>query len=117
MKKYILSTLFLMAATLQTAWAQGFRVYNNDGTVLQFSLRTDSIVFYDGIGIEQDLGLFTPMNQCVVGTWYKSKSESVTFNEDGTTDYNEYGDEWIGGNYEFFPFQGNLVIHSTLAIG
>lgn len=113
MRKYILSALILMAASLQT-WAQGFRVYNNDGTVLQFSLRTDSIVFYDGIGSEQDLGLFTPVNQCIFGTWYKSKSETVTFNEDGTSDYNEYGDECIGGKYEFFPFQGNLIIYSTI---
>lgn len=113
MKKLFLSLVILMIAGLQTVNAQGFRVYNSDGTVLQFSLRTDSIVFYDGIGSEQDLGLFTPANQCIVGTWYKSKSESVTFYEDGTTDYNEYGDEWIGGKYEFFPFQGNLVIYSN----
>ena len=39
--------LLLMLAGLQTAWAQGFRVYKSDGTVAQFSLRTDSIVFYE----------------------------------------------------------------------
>ena len=99
--------MFLMIASLQIAQAQGFRVYNSDGTVLQFSLRTDSIVFYDGIGSEQDLGLFTPVNQMIVGTWYKTKSESVTFNEDGTTDYME------GATYEFLPYQGSVIIYNT----
>ena len=108
MKKCILLILLLMSVTLQKTWSQGFRVYNSDGTVLQFSLRTDSIVFYDGIGSEQDLGLFTPVNQMIVGTWYKSKSESVTFNEDGTTDLDE---EELGASYEFFPFQGDVVIY------
>ena len=48
--KTFFAALLLMVAGLQTAWGQGFRVYKSDGTVAQFSLRTDSIVFYDGIG-------------------------------------------------------------------
>ena len=107
MKKLsVLAALLLMVAGMQTAWGQGFRVYKSDGTVAQFSLRTDSIVFYDGIGSEEDFGLFTPVNQCIVGTWYKSKSETVTFNEDGTTDYME------GATYEFMPYQGTIVINN-----
>ena len=99
----ILAALLLIVAGLQTAWGQGFRVYKSDGTVAQFSLRTDSIVFYDGIGSDEDFGPFTPVNQPIVGTWYKSKSESVTFREDGTTDY------MAGATYKFFPYQGNIV--------
>ncbi len=102
--KNTFAALLLLVAGLQTAWAQGFRVYKSDGTVAQFSLRTDSIVFYDGIGSDQDFGPFTPVNQCVVGTWYKSKSETITFNEDGTTDY------IAGGTYKFLPYQGTIVI-------
>ena len=48
--KSILAALLLMVAGLQTAWGQGFRVYKSDGTVAQFSLRTDSIVFYEALG-------------------------------------------------------------------
>ena len=92
-----------MVAGLQSARAQGFRVYNSDGTVLQFSLRTDSIVFYDGIGSDVDFGPFTPVNQCIVGTWYKSNSESVTFNADGTTDYVQ------DATYKFLPYQGTII--------
>ena len=106
-KKNLLAVLLLLVAGLQTAWGQGFRVYKSDGTVAQFSLRTDSIVFYDGIGSDVDFGPFTPVNQPIVGTWYQSKSETVTFNEDGTTDY------MAGATYKFFPYQGNIVFFNA----
>ena len=105
--KSILAALLLLLAGLQTAWGQGFRVYKSDGTVAQFSLRTDSIVFYDGIGSDQDFGPFTPVNQCIAGTWYKSKSETVTFREDGTTDY------IAAGTYKFFPYQGSIIVYNA----
>ncbi len=106
-KKNLLAALLLLVAGLQTAWGQGFRVYKSDGTIAQFSLRTDSIVFYDGIGSDEDFGPFTPVNQPIVGTWYQSKSETVTFNEDGTTDY------MAGATYKFFPYQGNIVFFNA----
>ena len=108
MKKFsILAALLLMVAGLQTADAQGFRVYKSDGTVAQFSLRTDSIVFYDGIGSDVNFGPFTPVNQMIAGTWYKSHSESVTFREDGTTDYIS------GGTYQFLPYQGEVLVYNS----
>ena len=100
---------FLCSASycrLTKVWGQGFRIYNSDGTVMQFSLRTDSIVFYDGIGSDQDFGPFTSVNQCIAGTWYKSKYETVTFNEDGTTDY------IAGATYRFLPYQGSIIIYN-----
>ena len=103
----ILAALLLMVAGLQTAWGQGFRVYKSDGTIMQFSLRTDSIVFYDGIGSDVDFGPFTPVNQCIAGTWYKSKSETVTFREDGTTDY------MADATYKFFPYQGTIIVYNA----
>jgi len=105
--KSILAFLLLAAAGLQTAWGQGFRVYKSDGNIMQFSLRTDSIVFYDGIGSDQDFGPFTPVNQMIAGTWYKSKSETITFNEDGTTDYVE------GATYKFLPYQGEVLVYDS----
>lgn len=105
--KSMIAALLLMVAGLQTAWAQGFRVYKSDGTVAQFSFRTDSIVFYDGIGTDEDFGPFTPVNQCIVGTWYKPTNETITFNEDGTTDYIE------GATYKFFPYQGNIGFYNA----
>lgn len=102
-----MAALLLFVAGLQTVQAQGFRVYKTDGTVIQFSLRTDSIVFYDGIGSDVEFGPFTPVNQCIVGTWSKSKYENVTFNEDGTTDYMN------GATYEFLPYQGTVIIYNA----
>ena len=108
--KNTFAALLLLVAGLQTAWGQGFRVYKSDGTVAQFSLRTDSIVFYDGIGSDVDFGPFTPVNQMIVGTWYKTKSETITFNEDGTTDYVE------GATYNFLPYQGTIVIYNAAGV-
>ena len=61
-KSFFLLSLLLMAAGVQTADAQGFRVYQSDGTQLQFSLKTDSIVFdngLSGVGVSQS-SYFTP---------------------------------------------------------
>ena len=107
MKKNLFAALLLLVAGLQTAWAQGFRVYQSDGTQLQFSLSTDSIVFDNGLSGDEVFGPFTPVNLCIAGTWYKSRTESVTFNEDGTTDY------LSGATYEFMPYQGSLVIFNS----
>ena len=108
--KSILAALLLLFAGLQTAWAQGFRVYKSDGTIMQFSLRTDSIVFYDGIGTDVEFGLFTPVNQCIAGTWYKTKYDTVTFREDGTTDY------MAEATYEFMPYQGTIVVNNASGV-
>ncbi len=108
----MIAALLLMMAGLQTTWAQGFRVYKSDGTVAQFSLRTDSIVFYDGIGSDVDFGPYTHVNQMIVGTWYKSKTETVTFGENGKTNY-------IAGStraYKFLPYQGTLIIYSSTGV-
>ena len=105
--KRIITALFMMVAFMQTSWAQGFRIYKSDGTVAQFSFRTDSIVFYDGIGTDVDFGPYTPVNEMIIGKWYKSKTETVTFYEDGKTDYIE------GATYEFLPYQGVIIIYNS----
>ena len=99
--------LLLFFVGLQTTWAQAFRVYQSDGTLFQFSLKTDSIVFDNGLSGDEVFGPFTPVNFCIAKTWYKSKTETVTFNADGTTDYME------GATYEFMPYQGNIIIYNA----
>ena len=103
----ILAALLLIVAGVQTTWAQGFRVYKSDGTVAQYSLRTDSIVFYDGIGSDEDFGPFTPVNQYITGRWYKAKN-TIDFREDGSTDY----DFLPGATYKFFPYLGSIIIYN-----
>ena len=109
----MIAALLLMIAGLHTTWGQGFRVYKSDGTIAQFSLRTDSIVFYDGIGSDVDFGPFTPVNQMIAGKWYMSYSETVTFNEDGTTDYMSGSNNPSGFIYEFLPYQGTLIFYNA----
>ena len=46
-------------------------------------------------------------NSLVAGKWYKSSTESVTFNMDGTTDYA------TGYTYEFMPTQGYIVFYDA----
>ena len=104
----LLAVLLLVVVGLQTADAQGFRVYKSDGTVAQFSLRTDSIVFYDGVGSDQDFGPFTPVNQMIVGTWVHSSNDMITFNEDGIVD-----DDGTTYKYKFLPYQGNLILYKA----
>ena len=101
----ILAALLLIVAGLQTTWAQGFRVYKSDGTVLQFSLRTDSIVFYEDMGTDVDFGPYSPVNQMIVGTWYEGKQEVCNFYEDGTTDFAPEA------TYKFLPYQGTIMFY------
>ena len=105
--KSFLTVLLLLFVGLQTTWAQAFRVYQSDGTLFQFSLKTDSIVFDNGLSGDEVFGPFTPVNFCIAKTWYKSKTETVTFNADGTTDYME------GATHEFMPYQGNIIIYNA----
>ena len=110
MKKFFLSLIALMMVGMQATWAQGYRVNMSDGTVAQFSTKTTkSIDFYNGSEGDADINFnpFTPVNQCIVGTWYKSKSETVTFNRNGTTDYIEES------TYKFFPYQGHIIIYNA----
>ena len=67
-RKGIIALLLFLVAGLQTAWAQGFRVYKSDGTVVQFSFRKDSRAFYGGIGSDEDLGPKLPRSIYVNGS-------------------------------------------------
>lgn len=106
--KSFIAALLLTAAGLQTTYAQGFRVYKTDGTVAQFSFRTDSIVFYDGIGSDIDFGPFTPVNQMIAGKWYKYKKE-IAFGEDSKTNYMD----GYTLSYKFLPYQGTLMLYRS----
>ena len=50
---------------------------------------------------------FAVDNSRIVGTWYKSTTESITFREDGTTDYLE------GYTYQYLPMQGRVFFFNS----
>lgn len=45
-------------------------------------------------------------NSRIVGTWYKSETETITFNADGTTDYGD------GYTYKFLPNRGVILFYN-----
>ena len=53
---------------------------------------------------------FTVDNSFVVGTWYNSAKESVTFNADGTTDFAN------GGTYKFLSTQGYILFYNASGV-
>ena len=53
---------------------------------------------------------FTVNNSLVVGTWYKSRNESITFNADDTTDYGD------GYTYLFLPYQGRILFYNASGV-
>ena len=46
-------------------------------------------------------------NSRIVGTWYKSKTDKISFSEDGTTDYEG------AAKYEFLPYQGKVILYNS----
>ena len=92
-KKIFLAALFLIVAGLQTAWGQGFRVYKSDGTVAQFSMRTDSIVFYDGIDTDVDFGPCTITCAATEGSGVTAECKVyVVIDNSGTFNGRDYVD-------------------------
>jgi len=53
---------------------------------------------------------FDAANSLVVGTWYKSPTESITFRSNGTTDYA------TGYTYKFLPFQGRILFFNASGV-
>lgn len=49
---------------------------------------------------------FAVDNSRIVGTWYKSYTDSITFYADGTTNYAD------GYTYEFIPLQGGILFYN-----
>ena len=53
---------------------------------------------------------FGTANSQIVGTWYKSPTESITFKSNGTTDYA------AGYTYKFMPFQGRILFYNASGV-
>ena len=50
---------------------------------------------------------YAAFNTMIVGTWYETQSNKITFNADGTTDYGE------GYTYKFIPLQGTILMYNS----
>ena len=109
--RHFKSLLLLFAATVLTTAVQA-QVINgdlnhNDGLDVE-----DVTLLIDGYltGESELIDPYVVQNGSLVGTWYKSMTESITFNADGTTDYID------GGTYKFRPFQGTVLFYDASGV-
>ena len=114
MKKLTLSAL-LFAATVLTSAVQaqiinGDLNHNDVLDVGDVTMVIDGYLTGETEVINATSNPFEVDNSQIVGTWYKletERMESITFREDGTTDY-------LGGyNYQYLPMQGRVFFFNS----
>ena len=104
----LVATLLPMAISAQVI--NGDLNHNNSLDVGDVTLLIDGYLTGETELVQTGGAPFSVDNSYVVGTWYKSSTESITFREDGTTDYME------GYTYKFLPLQGYLQFYDSNAI-
>ena len=114
MKKFSITLLYLfLTATISNA--QVIKGDMNDDGVMDIGDVNESVNTVLGKrAIQYVQGGGDPYmvdNSRVVGTWYKTKSDHFTLNEDGTTDYvSGRGDV---KTYDFLPYQGCILFYDA----
>ena len=112
MKKTLLSC-FLLLVMAVTASAQIVKGDMNDDKTVDITDVVSSVNVVLGsqpmevISASDIVDPYMVDNSKVIGTWYKTKTEKVTFGEDGTTDYTG------ATTYKFLPYQGKLLLFNT----
>ena len=106
--KKIYSFLLLLAATVLTATvnAQQFNGDMNHNDVLDVedvTLLIDGYLTNTTEVVGPEVNHYHVDNSLVVGTWYRSKTDFLTLNADGTTNYGN------GYTYRFLPSQGCIL--------
>ena len=99
----VLCTLFTNASFAQVI--NGDLNHNENLDVEDITLLIGGYLTGDAEVINTDP--FEVDNNRVVGTWYKSPTESVTFYADGTTDYVS------GCTYKYLPWQGYIQFYNS----
>ena len=112
MKRTLLSCFMLLLLAI-SANAQIVKGDMNDDGALDISDVVSSVNVILGsqplsfISASDILDPYLVDNSKVIGTWYKTKTETVTFGEDGTTDYTG------ATKYEFMPYQGRVILYNS----
>ena len=115
MKKQLFSSLLLLMMAV-TANAQIVKGDMNDDGIVDISdvVSTVNVVLgtqpISYISANDILDPYMVDNSKLVGTWYKTKTEKVTFGEDGSTDYSD------ATKYEFMPYQGRVILYDSTNI-
>ena len=111
MKKIYAFVLLLAAIVMTTAVnaqvINGDLNHNQGLDVEDVTLLIDGYLTGKSEQIQTGGAPFAVDNSFVVGKWYKSKNESMTLNEDGTTDFGD------GYTYKFLSTQGYLLFYNA----
>ena len=106
--------LLLLAATVLTSTVRAQVIncdlnYNGVLDIEDITMLIDGYLTGDTSLVNTDVNIdpFTVMNSLIVGTWYKSPTESITFREDGTTNY------MAGCTYKYMPWQGYIQFYNS----
>ena len=109
MKKIISLALALVIGAM-SANAQIVKGDMNDDKIIDVSDLNESIDVMGGRKPYQYIQAGDPStvdNSLVTGTWYKTRTDFITLNADGTTDYSG------ASSYKFFPYQGALMFYDA----
>ena len=110
MKKLYLLCALLGALCVQSLSAQVIKGDMNDDGVFNITDVSESVNTVLGkraIQYVQGGDPYMVDNSRVVGTWYKTKSDHFTLNEDGTTDYSG------ASTFRFLPYQGCIMFFDS----
>ncbi|MBQ9641466.1 MAG: Ig-like domain-containing protein [Bacteroidaceae bacterium] len=113
MKRNFLLIFVLCTLCCNVSFAQvinGDLNHNNTLDVGDVTLVIDGYLTGETELIQTGGAPFSVDNSYVVGTWYTSASENITFNADGTTNFAN------GGTYEFLPTQGYILFYNASGV-
>ena len=109
MKNLCLSLLLLAAtvlsSTVQAQVINGDLNHNQDLDVEDVTLLIDGYLTGETETVSPAVDPFMEDNSRIVGTWYLTKTNYITYNADGT--FGNMGME--GYTYKFLPFQGRIL--------
>lgn len=102
------SSLFFLLLICASANAQILKGDMDGDGRLTMSDANDVVNTYLGAKKQQYINVnaasaYSVDNSIIVGKWFKNRMESITFNEDGTTDYAP------NCTYKFLPYQGKVL--------
>lgn len=102
---FVCCALFTNASFAQVI--NGDLNHNQGLDVEDVTLLIDGYLTGETEQIQTDSNPFMADNSLIVGTWYNKNFGSITFREDGTSDY------MTGYTYKFKPYQGYILFYNS----
>ena len=110
LKHILLWAAMLLPAMANAQVINGDLNHNNRLDVADVTLLLNGYLTGTTEEIASSADPFMADNARIVGTWWKSETESITFRADGTTDY------MADCTYKFKPYQGYILFYNASGI-